>query len=63
VQQNINEQMVMVTPTIDTVYSLVEKDYTKAETTPLSITIGKKGNDQQFDGGKPVKEFMHKSTP
>lgn len=63
VRQNVNEQMVMVTPTVDTIFSLVEKQYTKAETTPLSITIGKKKNDHQFDGGKPVREFLLKATP
>ena len=51
------------TPTILTVYSLVEKDYTDAATTPLSITVARKGNDQKFDCGKPARELLHKITP
>ena len=51
------------TPTRMTVYSLVEKEYTDAETTPLSITIGKTGNNQKFDGGKPVRELLRTVDP
>ena len=51
------------TPTTETVFSLVEKEYTDAATTPLSITIGKKGNNQTLDCGKPVREKLHVVTP
>ena len=51
------------TPTAQTVFSLVEKDYADAATTPLSITIGKKGNDQKFDCGKPVRELLRTVEP
>ena len=51
------------TPSILTVFTLVEKQYTDAQTTPLSLTISSKGNDQQFDCGKPVREFLHEVTP
>ena len=52
-----------ITPNAVTVVSLVEKDYTKAETSPLRITIAKKGNNKKFDCGKPVREFLHHITP
>ena len=52
-----------ITPLIAKVYSLVEKDYTDVATTTLSITIAKKGNDQKFECGKPVKELLRTITP
>jgi len=52
-----------ITPTRATVYTLVEKDYADAATTPLSITIAKKGNDQQFECGKPVRELLRMVDP
>ena len=52
-----------ITPTRLTVYSLVDKDYADAATTPLSMTIGKRGNDQKFDCGKPVRELLHTVAP
>ena len=52
-----------VTPTRLSVFSQVEKEYTHAETTPLRITIAKRGNDQTFDCGKPVKEMLRQITP
>ena len=52
-----------ITPTIETVFTLVEKEYTDAATTPLSITIGKKGNNQTLDCGKPVREMLRRVTP
>ena len=51
------------TPSVLTVYSLVEKEYTDAETTPLSLTIAKRGNNQTFDCGQPVRELLHTITP
>jgi len=51
------------TPFIERVYSLVEKEYTKADTTPLRLTIAKKGNDQKFDCGKSVRELLRMVTP
>ena len=53
-----------ITSTISTVYTLVGKDYTSKETTPLTLTVSSKGdNKQQFDCGKPVREFLHRVTP
>jgi len=52
-----------ITPTVLTVYSLVEKEYTNAETTPLNITISRSGNNQTFDCGKPVRVMSHVVTP
>ena len=52
-----------ITPFIETVFSMVEKEYTDAATTPLSITIGKKGNNQTLDCGKPVREMLRRVTP
>ena len=52
-----------VAPTMLVVHSLVEKSYTDAETTPLGITISRKGNDKQFGCGKPVKELLRKTMP
>ena len=39
-----------------TLYTLVDKQYTDAATTPLTITIGQGKNSEQFDVGKPVRE-------
>ena len=52
-----------ITPTRLTVYSHVEKDFTDTATTPLSITISKKGNNQKFDCGKPVRELLRTVDP
>jgi len=52
-----------IAPNTLKVFSLVEKDYTNADTTPLSITIAKKGNDKKFECGKPVREFLHQVAP
>jgi len=52
-----------ITPTRLTVYSLVEKNFVDAATTPLSITISKKGNNQTFDCGKPVRELLRTVDP
>jgi hypothetical protein len=52
-----------ITPTRSTVYSLVEKDYVDAATTPLSITISRKGNNKEFDCGKPVRELLRMVDP
>jgi len=51
------------TPTRIMVYSLVEKEYAEAETTPLTITVGKKGNDQKFECGTSVRELLRTVTP
>jgi len=51
------------TPFIETVFSLVEKKYTDVGTTPLSMTIARKGNDPKFDCGKPVREMLRRVTP
>lgn len=54
---------VMVIPIVLKVFTLVEKDYTDAATTPLSIVISRKNNAETFDCGKPVKEFLYKVSP
>ena len=39
-----------------TQYTLVEKKYTDVKSTPLTITIEPRTNNEQFEVGKPVKE-------
>ena len=62
-QDGDSGETITVTPTSVKVYTLVEKEYTDAKTTPLSITISQKGNNQTFDCGKPVREFLHNIDP
>lgn len=40
------------------IFTLIDKQYTDPETTPLSITIGKGNNTQQFDLGRSLREKL-----
>ncbi|MDR0870452.1 MAG: hypothetical protein LBN39_06625 [Planctomycetaceae bacterium] len=44
-------------------YSLVEKEYTAADTTPLKITVGKTAVQQEFECGKPVRILLRQAAP
>ena len=44
-------------------YSLVGTDYTKAETTPLSLTVGKKSVSETFDVGEEARILVDRFVP
>ncbi len=44
-------------------YSLVGVDFTNAETTPLSLTVGKKSVSETFDVGEETRELIDRFVP
>ena len=44
-------------------YSFVEKEYTDKNTTPLSITIKKGDNAEDFECGKAVRVLLRTAVP
>ena len=44
-------------------YSLVGADYTTPETTPLTLTVGKKAVSEKFEIGEEVRELVDRFMP
>ena len=45
------------------VYTFVEKQYADVETTPLTITIAKGKNTQEYECGKAIRELLRRVAP